>query len=78
MTRIRVAGYLGIVMKGFPHTSAFVVQFRGNAKAREGQLEGRVEHVASGRTANFQSIEELPQLLLDMLRTASSEENGIG
>lgn len=79
MTRNGAAGYLGIVMKGLQHTNAFVIQFRGPAEARADQLPGRVEHVASGRTANFQSIEELPQLLLKMLRSAPSDErNGMG
>jgi hypothetical protein len=33
-----------------------------------------VEHVASGRTAMFESIEELPQLLQKMLKSVSSED----
>ncbi|HET6933320.1 MAG TPA: hypothetical protein VFI72_00690 [Candidatus Angelobacter sp.] len=47
-----------------------MIQFRGPADAPTDQLSGRVEHVATGRTATFQSIEELPQLLLKMLRSA--------
>ena len=66
-------------MKGLQHTNAFVIQFRGPAEARAGERPGRVEHVASGRTATFQSIEELPQLLLEMLKgTPSDEETGMG
>lgn len=79
MTRHRTAGYVGIVMKGLQHTNAFVIQFRGPAEARADQIPGRVEHVASGRTATFQSIEELPQILLEMLRCALTDEwNGMG
>jgi hypothetical protein len=38
------------------------------------KFSGRVEHVASGRTATFQAVEELPQILLEMLRSVASEE----
>lgn len=57
-------------MKGLQHTSAFVIQFRGSTDLRADPLPGRVEHVVSGRTATFQSIEELPQLLRKMLTSA--------
>lgn len=62
-------------MKGLQHMSAFVIQFRG-AATRENPLPGRVEHVASGRTVTFESIDELPQLLRQMLRKASGDEPG--
>ncbi len=66
-------------MKGRQHTNAFVIQFRDSAAVRADQLPGRVEHVASGRTATFQSVEELPQLLQKMLHDAlDDEENWIG
>ena len=66
-------------MTGLQHTNAFVIQFRGSTDPRAGQLPGRVEHVASGRTATFQSVEELPQLLQKMLKSVSADEgNGIG
>ena len=62
-------------MKGLQHANAFVIQFRGTDEAPE-KFSGRVEHVASGRTALFQTVEELPQILLKMLRTAASEKEG--
>lgn len=66
-------------MKGRQHTNAFVVQFRDSATAHADQLPGRVEHVASGRTATFQSVEELPRLLQKMLKDAlADEEDWIG
>jgi hypothetical protein len=66
-------------MKGLQHSSAFVIQFRGAAETGADRLPGRVEHVASGRTATFQSVEELPQLLLKMLSSAASDdEHGRG
>lgn len=68
MTAHERTGSLGIVMNGLTHANAFVVQFRSPAGSSEKQFSGRVEHVASGRTATFQSIEELPRLLLKMLQ----------
>lgn len=68
MTVHAYAGTLGIVMNGLVHANAFVVQFRSAAGASEEQFSGRVEHVASGRTATFHSMEELPKLLLKMLQ----------
>lgn len=70
--------YLGTVMKGRQHTNAFVIQFRDSGADGADQLSGRVEHVASGRTANFQSAEELLQLLKKMLNALSDEEDWIG
>jgi hypothetical protein len=59
--------------------SAFVVQFRSPTEVGADRLSGRVEHVASGRTANFESLKELPQVLLTMLRSITEEErHGIG
>jgi hypothetical protein len=62
-------------MKGLQHTNAFVVQFRRSTDPRADQLPGRVEHVASGRTATFESIEELPQVLKKILKSVTSEED---
>ena len=61
-------------MKGRQHTNAFVIQFRDSATARADHLPGRVEHVASGRTATFKSVEELPQLLQKMMQDAFSDD----
>jgi hypothetical protein len=67
------------MITGLQHATAFVIQFRSAAQARADQLSGRVEHVATGLTANFQSLDELPQLLLEMLRRAPcGDGNGIG
>lgn len=61
-------------MKGLQHTGAFVIQFRMGAPTRENPLAGRVEHVASGNTAIFESIDDIPQLLRQMLWNASGDE----
>jgi hypothetical protein len=64
-----------MVTKGLQHTNAFVIQFRAAAKAGAARSPGRIEHVASGRTSTFESIEELPQLLLRMLQSSASADN---
>ena len=38
---------------------AFVVHFRVNSDAAHGQVAGRVEHVVSGQSTHFNSLEEL-------------------
>jgi hypothetical protein len=74
MTRTRAANYLQITMKGLQYTKAFVIQFRDSTEPGAVQLPGRVEHVASGRTATFQSVEELPQLLQKMLNSVRADD----
>lgn len=76
MTCTQAPGYFQIVMKGLQHTNAFVIQFRRSIDPRADRLPGRVEHVASGRTATFESIEELPQVLQKMLKSVTSEDAG--
>jgi hypothetical protein len=46
-------------MSDFHHAGAFVVQFRTTTDFDRGIVEGRVEHVASGRAAHFTSAREL-------------------
>lgn len=77
MTGSAATEYLGIVMKGLRPTDAFVIQFRGPAETRLDRLPGRVEHVSSGHTATFQSVEELPQILRKMLICALADEAGV-
>ena len=76
MTRFSACGYSRLVMKGLQHANAFVIQFRGADEAAAERFSGRVEHVASGRTTLFQTVEELPQILLKMLRAVASEKEG--
>ena len=58
------------------YANAFVIQFRAGAGFTK--LAGRVEHVASGKCAVFQSIDDLPQLLRQMLREVRLEPGQIG
>ena len=38
---------------------AFVVHFRTSSNVARGPIEGRVEHVVSGQSTHFDSLEEL-------------------
>ena len=38
---------------------AFVVHFRLSTDITQGRIEGRVEHVVSGQSTHFDSLEEL-------------------
>lgn len=42
-----------------PYDRAFVVQFGSEADVGAGPVVGRAEHIASGRSARFGSLEEL-------------------
>ena len=42
-----------------PTNRAFVVQFRAEPSATSRGWEGRVEHIVSGQTSHFDSLEEL-------------------
>jgi hypothetical protein len=53
-----------------PHW-AFVVQFRA-VPGGPAYAAGRVEHLVSGRTSHFQSLEELTTYLIAELRAAES------
>jgi hypothetical protein len=46
---------------------AFVVQLRSGPESAPAQMQGRVEHVASGRTLQFGSTAELLDFLLRAL-----------
>jgi hypothetical protein len=66
------ARYSQRAMNGLQHTGAFVVQFRAGSDFYGGPVEGRVEHIASGQSANFASAAELMILLAQLLRSGTS------
>lgn len=51
-----------------PHR-AFVVQFRTETALEQWHVEGRVEHVVSGQSAHFHSLEELFAFMARVLAT---------
>jgi hypothetical protein len=71
-------------MNNFHHAGAFVVQFRTGTDFAHGRVEGRVEHIASGRIAHFTSIEELCEAFAQSSESApahhpkSDEKNAAG
>ena len=54
---------------------AFVLHLRPGALPEEGQMAGRVEHVASGRSVHFGS---LPELLTFLGRTVRNLREDVG
>lgn len=48
---------------------AFVGHFRVNSDVTQGRLAGRVEHVVSGQSAHFASLEELLAFIARVLAT---------
>ena len=63
-------------MNGLQHAGAFVIQFRAGTDFAAGRVEGRVEHIASGRTACFESADELLTLLARGLKEALNGPEG--
>jgi hypothetical protein len=50
--------YCLTMMKDWQHTGAFVIQFQAETDISQGQFEGRIEHIASCKTTQFQSLDE--------------------
>ena len=48
--------------------AAFVIQFREGTDVGAGRLEGRVEHIASYKSARFHSIDELLAFIAIVLK----------
>jgi hypothetical protein len=61
-------------MNGLQHAGAFVLQFREETDFAAGRVTGRVEHVASGQTARFESVDELLATLARLLAEAQAGE----
>ncbi|ETX05535.1 MAG: hypothetical protein ETSY2_22400 [Candidatus Entotheonella gemina] len=55
-----------------PASRAFVLQIRADSRVENGHLAGRVEHVVSGRTTHFQSVDELLTFIAGALREADA------
>jgi hypothetical protein len=59
--------YRSGVRNDWPYTGAFVVQLGPETDIAAGRLVGRVEHIASTRSARFASLEELLAAFREML-----------
>jgi hypothetical protein len=67
MTDARAVGYCALSMDGWQSKAAFVVQFRETTDIRAGRVEGKVEHIASYRSARFHSVDELLAFIASVL-----------
>jgi len=55
-----------------PYVKAFVVQFTADTDARLEHVRGRVEHLQTGRRAEFRSTDELLARIAGLLRSESA------
>jgi hypothetical protein len=60
----------------FPIQHAFVVQFAANTALDAEGLKGRIEHVVSGQTVRFQSLEALLAFVAQVLEAYASPQHG--
>lgn len=56
------------------YKAAFVIRFRSKADTEAGRFEGRVEHVASFKAAQFHSLDELLGFIASVLTAADETE----
>ena len=61
-------------MKRLQHTGTFVIQFRSRSDLAAGEIAGRVEHVASMRSACFDSLDELLAFLTEVLKGVNDQD----
>lgn len=52
---------------GLPRNRAFVIQLHAAANVDKGEVQGRIEHVASAESTHFQSVEELVAFMVQVL-----------
>ena len=68
MTGARRVLYSLLTMNGWQHKGAFVVRFQAETDVTARVFKGRIEHVASGDSAHFNSLDELQKFLDRTLR----------
>src|SRR3954462_11731167 len=71
----RRTDYCLLSMKEWQHKAAFVIQIQPDCKLNEGQIQCRVEHVASTRTARFHSVDELLAFITIVLTDVRKTEH---
>ena len=77
MTARRGVGYSRLAMNELQHGGAFVVQLRAGADFSAGRVAGRIEHIASGRSGQFESPAGLLHLLAVLLETSTRKERDV-
>jgi hypothetical protein len=63
----RVLKYSPLLMEGWQHKAAFVIQFRPETDIEKGRFEGRVEHWTSTKATRFHSLDELLMFIATIL-----------
>jgi hypothetical protein len=66
--------YCLLSMKEWQYRAAFVIQIQPDSRLDEGQIKGRVEHVASTKAMRFYSIDELIAFITTVLTDARNTE----
>jgi hypothetical protein len=65
-------------MNDYHHAGAFVVQFRAVTDFECGRVQGRVEHVASGQTAHFESARDLLDTFARLSKSTAMDRQAHG
>lgn len=73
MTQLAGVSILQHTMNGWQHKRSFVIRFRPETDPDAGVIDGRIEHVASGKTTRFTSFEELEDFLNRVLKVVRKE-----
>jgi hypothetical protein len=68
MTVLRGDRYSQLAMNELQHVGAFVIQFRAGTDFTTGRVAGRAEHVASGRSGQFESVVAMVDLIARLLK----------
>jgi hypothetical protein len=63
-----------LIMEGWQHKAAFVIQLRPETDIEGGRFEGKVEHVASCKAARFHSLDELMLFIKTVLNDFKESE----
>jgi hypothetical protein len=62
----------------YPTTHAYVVKLHRDCDLQTGSMTGRLEHVASGRTFQFSSAQELIECLMRDVATVDADSTQSG
>ena len=60
-------------MSGWQHKGSFVIKFGSETNAAAGKFLGRIEHVGSGQSIRFDSLDQLLEFLRRILKEVRDE-----